>query len=75
MDGKRLIEVRQMLGLKKKAMARLFKISDRSVRRWEDDPDQFPIPVAHAMALELMVRYACPPAVAYKMATGEDFEG
>jgi hypothetical protein len=45
------------------------------VRRWEAESDAYPIPVAVAIALELMVEYRVSPAKAYLLATGEVFEG
>jgi transcriptional regulator with XRE-family HTH domain len=76
MTGDRLREVREMLGLTQASLARfLGGVNIRTVRRWETESDAYPIPVAVAVALELMVEYRVSPAKAYLLATGEIFDG
>jgi DNA-binding transcriptional regulator YiaG len=75
MTGDRLREIREMLGMTETALARLLGgVNIRTVRQWEAESDEYAIPVAVAMALELMVEYRVTPAKAYRLATGEVFE-
>ena len=76
MTGDRLREVRETLGLSHLDLARLLGgVNIRAVRRWEEESEEYQIPVAVAIALELMVEYKVTPAKAYHLATGEAFEG
>jgi DNA-binding transcriptional regulator YiaG len=74
MNGERLREVRDTLGLTQSDLARfLGGVNIRTVRRWEAESDKYPIPVPIAIALELMVKHKVPPAEAYRLATGDSF--
>lgn len=72
MNNTRFRECLDLLGLSQVAAARLFRIGDRSVRRYASD-EQIPTPIA--MALEMMVHLNIKPGLAFQWATGEEFEG
>jgi transcriptional regulator with XRE-family HTH domain len=75
MTGARLLEVRTRLGLSQASLGRLLGgVTVRNVRRWENEPDTYPVPVSVAIALELMVAYRITPAEAYLLATGNVFQ-
>lgn len=72
MTGERFQEILRLTGMSKSGAARLLGHDDRTMRHWETD--EWPIPRADALALELMVLIRIKPARAYELATGEKLD-